>query len=341
MYEYKKLIEKLSPDEVNSAIKKMVDTYDLTGHFFESSWDKERTFKEFFNLSPDFLELFDSMVDDDLPMIDRYWPGTSEVKPTSYEVYNSLLRYLELEARRVQDNREHLRILVGSKVDFDSCLLHNSYNNKVEFYKDGGWGIAEEDGLVIVKNHMDMQPSKTRSLLDGSSNLSYEIKTSCPYRIIQDRDTGKYGILSYESFHETLHCLYDEIEVEYDYFEHHFYIKAKKNGKWGCFDEKCALIIDFQYNDISLNGGYLDCTKDAEYLPHGAKGVNVNENCLYDRDGNLMIGGYDYLICDFGYFKIYLEPFMTTTMFKKLIDTKISMSSLERDSITKVPNASF
>ena len=50
MFKYQELIERLSIKEVNSTIKKMVDTYDLTGKFYESSWDKERTFKKYFNL---------------------------------------------------------------------------------------------------------------------------------------------------------------------------------------------------------------------------------------------------------------------------------------------------
>lgn len=316
MFKYQELIERLSVEEVNSTIKKMVDTYDLMGKFFETSWDKERTFKSFFNLSPDFIELFDSMVEvqDDEELFERYGFGTRRCRATRQDIYDDLLEFLKSEARRVLRDREHLKIPAGSKVDFDSCLLHNSYNNKVEFYKDGGWGIAEEDGLVIVKNHMVLQPSKTRSLLDGLSYLSSDIKTSCPYRIIQDSDTEKYGILSYDTFYETVHCLYEEIEVDYNYSEHHFFIKAKKNGKWGCFDEKCALVIDFKYDDISLNGGYIECTKDAGYLPHDTTGRIVDESALegkylYDEDGTLMIGGYDNLICDYGYFKIYFGTF--------------------------------
>ena len=312
MFKYQELIERLSIKEVNSTIKKMVDTYDLTGKFYESSWDKERTFKKYFNLPPDFLELLESMVQEDgdeLNMLDLY----GKDRTSSQEIYGSLLQYFELEARRVQDNREYLRIPVGSKVDFDSCMLHNSYISKVEFYKDGGWGIAEEDGLVIVKNHMVRQPSKTHSLLYGSSYLSNDIIKSCPYRIIQDRDTGKYGVLSYESFHETVHCLYEEIEFDYNYSEHHFYIKAKKNGKWGCFDERCALIIDFEYEIIEIVSGFLECIRGAEYLLNESLSERdrryevEGKRDLYDNEGTLLIGGYDDLIVDYQYLKFYFD----------------------------------
>ena len=325
MFEYQELIERLSVDEVNSAVKKMVETYDLTGKYHERGNDphyifnvKERLIKKYFNLSPEFLSLMDDYAQKEYESQSFEFPSIAyDMEYIKEEIYSSLVNYLESEAKKILVDREHLRIPVGCKVDFDSCLLHNSYNNKVEFYKDGGWGIAEEDGLVIVKNYMAWQPSKTHSLLYGSSYLSYEIQLSCPYRIIQDRDTSLYGILSYESFYETVHCLYEEIEVvDFQYYnnsECHFFIKAKKNGKWGCFDEKCALIIDFKYDDISINEGYLECTKNAVCLPDGAR-IYTDEyifkgKYLYDRDGTLLFGGYDNLICSNKYFKIYFGTF--------------------------------
>lgn len=313
MFKYQELIERLSIEEVNSAIKKIVNTYDLTGNFFETSWDKERTFKIFFNLSPDFIELFESMVgvQDDEEFYERYGFASKRGKFSRQDIYDDLLEYLKSKARRVLCDREHLRIPAGSKVDFDSCLLHYSYNNKVEFYKDGGWGIADEDGLVIVRNHMVRQPSKTRSLLDGLSYFSSDIKTSCPYRIIQDRDTEKYGILSYDSFCEIVHCLYEEIEVDYNYFEHHFYIKAKKNGKWGCFDERCALIIDFEYEIINIVSGFLECIRTAEYYfdESLSKYVIGGKKDLYDNEGTLLISGYDNFFDDYKYLKFYFGTY--------------------------------
>ena len=39
MFKYQELIERLSVEEVNSAIKKMVDNYDLTGKYHERGND--------------------------------------------------------------------------------------------------------------------------------------------------------------------------------------------------------------------------------------------------------------------------------------------------------------
>ena len=213
------------------------------------------------------------------------------------KIFESLLDYLNTESKKITYNREHLRIPESASIDFKECMLSNKYLGKVEFYKDGGWGIAEEDGTVLVKNHLTTQPSKTYSLYCGVSHIN------TPYRIIQDRDTNKYGVLSYESFHETIHCLYDKIEVV-DFYKkstRHFFIKAMKNKKWGCFDERCALIIDFEYDQIQLVNGFLEGVKDAEYLLNDSlyEGQKTNvikgKRFLYNDEGILLIGGYDNL----------------------------------------------
>jgi hypothetical protein len=80
------------------------------------------------------------------------------------EIYSSLITFFESKANKILYNREHLRIPVGATIDFKECMLSNNYMGKVEFYKDGGWGIAEENGTVVVKNHLTRQPSKILSL---------------------------------------------------------------------------------------------------------------------------------------------------------------------------------
>lgn len=321
MFKYQELIEILSVEEVNSAIKKMVDNYDLTVKFHAKEKDNfnifngERLIKKYFNLSPEFLSLMDDYAQKeckersslDLTYLASSEPTEKQVKFKKNEIYSSLMDYLESKAKKRLDNREYLRIPVGATIDFKECMLSNKYLGKVEFYKDGGWGIAEEDGTVVVKNHLTRQPSKTSSLYCGFSNIN------TPYRIIQDRDTNKYGILSYESFHETIHCLYDKIVVVgfYEDSTRHFFIKALKNKEWGCFDERCALIIDFEYDEIQLVSGFLECIREAEYLLNDSlserdkKYVIEGKRDLYDKEGTLLIGGYDNLIVDYQYFKFY------------------------------------
>lgn len=321
MFNYQELIDLLPTEEIYSAIKRMVDNFDLTGNYHGNDNHKyfvlngESLLKEYFDLSPEFLSLINNYALKEyekeksvgIPYISFFDAIEKNVEYQRTRIYDLLMDYLESEAKKIVDNREHLRIPVGNIVDFEDCMLSNKYLGKVEFYKEGGWGIAEEDGTVLVKNHLMKQPSKTYSLYCG---FSY-IKT--PYRIIQDRDTKKYGILSYESFYESVHCLYDKIEVIdfYEESQRHFFITAMRNGKWGCFDERCALIIGFEYDLIQVVNGFLECVRDAEYLLNDTlyerndKYVIVGKRDLYDKEGSLWIGGFDNLIIDYNYLKFY------------------------------------
>ncbi len=293
MFKYQELVDLFPTEKVNSAIKRMADCYDLTGNYYDKEDNKvyyilngERLLKKYFELSSEFIGLLDSYahkecdeeLSDDLSFFSSVDTPENKIEYQKERICLAILDYLKANAKKIIDNREHLRIPVGGTVVLKECMLSNKYLGKVEFYKDGGWGIAEEDGTVLVKNHLTKQPSKTNSLYSGYSHIN------TPYRIIQDRDTNKYGILSYETFHETIHCLYDKIEVV-DFYEdstRHFFIKAMKNKKWGCFDERCALIVDFEYDVIQLISGFLECIREAEYL--------LNES-LSERDRRYMIEG--------------------------------------------------
>ena len=181
MLKYQELIERLSVEEVNSTIRKMVDNYDLTGKYHKNEKENhfivsgERLIKKYFNLSPEFLSLMydfaqkecDERSSLDLSFFAYSEPIEKRVEYKKEEIYSSLINYLESKAKKILDNREHLRIPVGATIDFKECMLSNKYLGKVEFYKDGGWGIAEEDGTVVVKNHLTRQPSETCSLYSG------------------------------------------------------------------------------------------------------------------------------------------------------------------------------
>ena len=319
MFEYQRLIDKLPAEEVNSAIRKIVDNYDLTGHYFgkeEECYHLNAVglFYNYFSPNPEFTKLMDEYAQlncDNDNISDLLLLGEIKKEPDYYkdDIYHSLLDYLKSRADIILGNREHLRIPAGSVVDFKDCMLSDKYLDKIEFYKDGGWGIAETDGTVLIKNHLKKKPSDTYSPLCGCYSRSI------PYRIIQDQDTRQYGVLSLNELYETIHCLYDRI-VFLDYYEkseRHFYIKAKKNGKWGCFDEKCALIIDFEYDEIQLVDRFIECIRDADYLLNDSlydreRYYNIKgKRDLYDNEGILLIGGYDNLFIDYHFLKFYFD----------------------------------
>jgi hypothetical protein len=321
MFEYQGLIDKLSVEEVNSAIKKIVDNYDLTGHYFNKEeknkyycFNAAGVFHKFFPISSEFTRLMDKYVQFEYEKHINHvsiFQSKYKIKPENKkdEIYRSLLDYLKSKADIILGNREHLRIPAGNVVVFKDCMLSGKYLDKIEFYKDGGWGIAEEDGTVLIKNHLKRKPSESHSPLCGCAFRNI------PYRIIQDRDTELYGVLSISELYETIHCLYDKIEFV-DYYEksdRHFYIKAKKSGKWGCFDEKCALIIDFEYDVIRLEDKFLECIRDANYLLNDSLWERERyyeikgKRDLYDNEGTLLTGGYDNLFIDYHFLQFYFS----------------------------------
>lgn len=161
----------------------------------------------------------------------------------------------------------------------------------IEFYRDGGWGIADKNGKVLVRNHINEKPSA----------LPFRSFLNVNYRIIQDRDTGLYGVLSLKSFNESIHCLYDSIEAV-EYWRNHrkcFILKVKKNGKWGCYNENCSLIIECQYDDIKIVSDLLECGKDGDYIytensNQESGKIYEGTKYLFDLYGHLLLGGYNY-----------------------------------------------
>lgn len=311
MFEYQGLIDKLLVDEVHSAIKRIVDYYDLTGHYFCIKKEEQNClnavgiFNKYFSQTPEFTKLMDEYAqleyDNDIPD-DLLLLNTTDIKLDYYKdkIYRSLLDYFKSRADIILENRGHLIMPVGSVVDFRDCMFSGKYLDKIEFYKNGGWGIANVDGTVLIKNHLNKKPSENYSPFRGCAI------PNMPYRIIQDRYTNKFGVLSLKELYETIHCLYDNIEFVdyYEKSEKHYYIKAKKNGKWGCFDEKCALIIDFEYDEIRLIDRFIECIRDANYLLNDSLLESERyyaiegKRDLYDYEGTLLIGGYDNLLID-------------------------------------------
>lgn len=310
------IIERLSTAEIDSVINIMVNNFDLTGKYYNQkdyyiySCNPISFFKKYFSITPELIELIDRIASKKVKEKDRHnriillTPTEEEIAHRKHKIYLSVIDYIVSKAKQISDNREHLRIPMGSYVDYDKCTSHNSYIGKIEFYKDGGWGIGNENGLVIVKNHLTRQPSQISPLINDGF---------CPYRIIQDRDTKKYGVLSYASFIETIHCLYDKIEIVEFYRNsiRHYYIKVNKNEKWGCFDENCALIIDCKYDDIQLTNNFLECTRDGEYVFYdtldekGYDSILVGKKDLYNSEGVLLLGGFDELEIRYDYFQFY------------------------------------
>lgn len=264
---YMHLIGIISNDDIDKMIDVMINNCDNNGKCYESYKAEEFLMTHVHN--PNLFTIIDEIAHKEIESEENKGRDLSfnDLKEINSfllkkQICDGILRQIEKEARKKRDYRFFLRLCFGEVVDFEACVSHHPFLGKVEFYKDGGWGIAETDGVVLVKNHLIQQPSEINHQFCG---IPYN---NIPYRIIQDRDTMKYGIISYESFCETIYCHYDKISICKccEGSIHHFYIKVKKGVKWGCFDENCALVVDCKYDEIRLVGEYLECSRDCKSL---------------------------------------------------------------------------
>ncbi len=305
MIEFQKIIEKIPDSIINQTINEIADLYDLTGKCFgvekSSTFSLnigEITLNKWFNLTPEILELVErcaeTVTEEDLSNDEELsifaFLDSDIVKKEC--VYRSIVNYLVYRAKSLCEIREHHGLNVGNSVDYKKCASHFPFMDNIEFYKDGAWGIATQDGLVLARNHLTEQPSKAYQLVNNNK---------CHFRKIQDRDTKLYGILSCQPFCEAIHCFYEGLDI-LDYYIHsikHFFVKVKRFGKWGLYDDNCALLIDCKYDEIRLIDEYIECIEDVDYKISNETYEDVyvvsGKKYLYNFDGELLIGGYDNL----------------------------------------------
>lgn len=310
---YKQIAELISEIEINKMIDVMVDNYDINGKFFESY--KAEDFLKANVLNSNVLDLIEETARKEIKdkssrqskrEFYRYYDEFEDTNIHFRKIHicESILLKIAQEARKKRADRVFYRLHNGDKIDFNDCTSQYPIGDNIEFLKDGGWGIADNRGNILIGNHLTQRPSKT---------IKMYYQRPCSFRIIQDRDTGLYGVLSLQTFKEVIHCLYNNIEVV-EYWQNHnikFLLKAQKNDKWGCYDENCALIVDCRYDDIKMTYEWIEACRDGKFLyPE----IDFNEyGCiyegikdLYDTEGRLMLGGYHNFEYEYGkYFKFY------------------------------------
>ena len=316
---YKEIAEKFSDDDVAKLIDAMIVNFDKCGKYYEIH-HIAKLIKDCVTNSSEILSLVQGRAQMDVknikmnnshPMLD-FEDDFEElnIMLRKEDILHSIMSILEKDAIKRCRDRYYLRLQEGDIVDFKSCDSYNPFKDVIEFYRDGGWGIADNNGKVLVRNHINAKPSTLPSCSFSNAN----------YRIIQDRDTGLYGVLSFKSFCEQIHCLYDSIEAA-EYWRDHkksFIIKVKRNGKWGCYNENCSLIIECQYDDIKIVSDLLECGKDGDYiytenLNQEQERIYTGTKFLYNFYGHLLLGGYNYMdYQEYIYNKRFLFYFGTT-----------------------------
>ncbi len=338
-FRYKDIAETISNSDIDNLIDVMIDNYDKDGKWYEEYNLKESNSKnsillyllnrtglektshafEFISKNAPHLlktlDLIDKTARQEIEKegsinYDPFWFTDSQYKEINIEsriekIARDILIRISKVAKQKRNNRIFHRLSIGEIVDFNSCTSHSLLNGEIEFCKDGGWGIADKDGHVIVKNHLIDQPSNTHKLFN---------QKNCPYCLIQDRDTERYGVLSLETLKEVIHCIYDKIEVvEYRYGNTKKHIlKVEKNEKWGCYDEDCSFIVDCKYDDINIIEEWIEGCRDGGFLYSEIEFNKYNSiyegvKDLYDTEGNIVLGGYNLLEYEYGhrFFKFY------------------------------------
>ncbi len=154
----------------------------------------------------------------------------------------AFLIYSIIEAKETKHSTTKTQIL-SSMVKRDTLWMGDAKNGVTKISCNGLWGLMDSTGTIICKPKYDkifeMHTDLTIVLLNGK------------YGVINDK--GKEIVAPSLAFID-------------DYFDHRAWVLNEKNGKWGCFDEKGHLIIDFNYQSVSrFCNGYALCLNDDVY----------------------------------------------------------------------------
>ena len=297
---YKDIAEKFSDDDIAKLIDAMILNFDSCGEYYVAHQivalinDCVSNSSEIIGLVQETAQREIKEIKESDPIPFRWEFEDLEdlnIMFREKDILNSILTIIKKDAIKKKEERFFLRLQEGDCVDFKSCDSYNPLKDCVEFYKDGGWGISDKNGKVLVRNHINEKPS----------TLPFRSFLNVNYRIIQDRDTGLFGILSLKSFSEPIHCLYESIEAVEYWIEHkkNYILKVKKNGNWGCYNEDCSLIIECHYDDIKIVSDLIECGRDGDFLyPESSyqklEKIYDGTKDLYDLYGHLLLGGYHY-----------------------------------------------
>jgi hypothetical protein len=329
-YKYKHIAEKISDKDIDRMIDIMINNYDINGFFYRNGEEFmlknavhslhiidviNKTAKKEAKNFPRYMYLKDDSFFDFYEEDIRVW--YSRIKG---HIYDCILNDIALLAIKKRNNRFFKRLHVGENIDVLTCSTYVNFQGKIEFRKDGGWGLADNNGNVIVKNH----------LIRKISSLGCFFNKNSDFRIIQDVDTRKYGVISVKTFKEVIHCLYDRIEIkECIYYDtKKYFLIVWKSDMCGCYDENCSIIVECRYDHICFHELWLECCRDGTIISDDTsdKGfIYDGVKDLYDIEGNLVIGGYNNLEVDSNkYFKFYFG-----TSYEIYYDTELDLYNNE------------
>jgi len=330
----------ISNEELNSIINHMIESCDKTGSYFQRSESRAifvKYTKEYNSIFTALQERAVKIIEekenenqfDDDPF-DWNWSDPfdnldldkdTEIGLTTENMIEGILKKIESMARERREDRINHRFKVGSHIDIDN-FEHSEYGNLIEFHHDGGWGVADKKGVVLISNHLTTKASNCYPLFHPiiSSYVTNQLYVST------DRDTELKGVVSIDPLKELLPCKY-KIESMEGYRDgcYVFAFRAlSKKGLWGCYNDHGKKIAKFKYQTIDFNQGYIECGRDGTFhlQDHdngdgGWDAIFDGTKDLYDIDGHLILGGYTEFKYLEGYnlYLFYFDTYKTPTPY--------------------------
>lgn len=309
------IIESLiTKEELNSIINHMIESCDKTG-FIQSTEPKSffiKHTKDFNSINKALQERAEKeieekecekLIDDDFfnwdwsdPFDEVDMDKDAEIRLKTEDLFSGILsKIVSMAIERRKDRINH-RFKVGSSININN-YEHSEYGNQIEFFHDGGWGVVDKNGVVLISNHLTTKASKSYPLFRPliSSYVTNQLYVST------DRDTELNGIISIDPLKELLPCRYEFESMEgYRDGSYVFAFRAlSKKGLWGCYNDRGKKIAKFRYQTIEFNQGFIECGRDGTfYLQDHDNGdggwdeIFDGPKDLYDLDGHLILGGY-------------------------------------------------
>lgn len=355
---YPNITDLIADEDIKAIINAIMDAHDSNPHKYDykvfsqrntylsrryiHNYDeflkniKQMAFQEYEELQKSIKEAEENRDEEKLL---EYMFGLELDTPEEFE--RGIMEYItDLIIKRAEiiiKKRSLLRLKKGELVDFSKCTKVYPFYNNIEFYKDGGWGIANKKGIVLLKNNLEERPSKISRSVNHKRLLYLDV--------MRDIDTGLYGVVSLNSYKTCIpfsydninicisrdnNCLIDEIDdfywkpIEEDTNMHsckkhnsgkHIFFIVHKNNKCGCYSYKGEKLIECKYDEITVENKFIECSRDGEYkmsdyyLEMGETKYEYwgGVKDLYDTNGQLIIGGYKFLIPHYDYMEFLIN----------------------------------
>lgn len=305
----------ITKEDLNIIIYHMIESYDKTESFFhptESSAILAKCTNNFNNINKVIQERAEKVIEEkdcekqfDEEFFDLDWSGSydnqdldkdTEIRLEMENYYTCILRKIEPMAIERRRDRINHRFKVESRININN-YEHSEYGNLIEFHHDGGWGVVDQNGVVLISNHLITKASNCHPLFHPiiSSYVTNQLYVST------DRDTGLEGIISINPLKELLPCKYkiESMEGMRDGNYIFAFRALSKNGLWGCYNDRGKKIAKFKYQTIEFNQGFIECGRDGIFHlqdhDNGDGGWDTifdGTKDLYDLDGHLILGGF-------------------------------------------------